>query len=135
MFTSYSHFSLPVASASAYTLASWSCRYTTPPVTTGAAVNEPAYDTAAAASPASSNAQVSRSCDTFADEITEPGASLVLASSPFGYGHCPEGDAVPGNLVVSEAALLPPPPAAAGIVTEARRAAGSSKYAPKGARR
>jgi hypothetical protein len=31
--------------------------------------------------------QASLSCDTFADEITEPGATLVLPRSPFGYGH------------------------------------------------
>ena len=115
-FTWYSHFSRPVARASAYTLASWSCTYTTPPLTTGAAVSEPAYDTPAAAWPASLNAQASRSRDTFADEITEPGATLVLASCPFGYGHCPEGGVAPGDLVVSGAVL--PPPAAPSMPTE-----------------
>ena len=81
--------------------------YTTPSDTTGAAVSEPEYDTPAAALPVSSNDQASLSCDTLADEITEPGATLVLARSPFGYGHCPEGAVAPGKVVVNGVGLLP----------------------------
>ena len=103
--TWYSHFSLPVASASAYTLASSSCRYTTPPCTTGGAVSEPIPATPAAAVPVSLNAQASRSPDTFAAEIAESGAFLVLARSPFGYGHDPAGAAAPGNVVLAGAGL------------------------------
>ena len=120
-FTWYSHFSLPVASASAYTLASWSCRYTTPSCTTGGAVSEPSPATPAAAVPVSLNAHASRSPDTFAAEIAESGASLVLARSPFGYGHDPDGAAAPGNAVLTGAGLLPLH-AAASTVTETSRA-------------
>ncbi len=120
-----------MASVRAYTLASWSWRYTTPLDTTGAAVSEPEYDTPAAAVPASLNAQASRSVDTFADEITEPGASLVLARLPFGYGHCPEGGAAPGKSVVTGVELLSPPVAGGSVVTETRRAAGRNKRTPR----
>ena len=120
----YSHISLPVASASVYTLASSSCMYTTPPCTTGPAVNAPTPGTPAAAVPDSLNAHASRSVDTFADEMTEPGASRVLARLPLGYGHCPEGDAVGGRLVATGAALaLPAPGTAISMVSDAKRAA------------
>ena len=55
--------------------------------------------------PVSLNVQASRSPDTFAAEITESGASLVLARSPFGYGHDPAGAAAPGNAVLTGAGL------------------------------
>jgi hypothetical protein len=61
---------------------------------------------------ASLTAQASRSLDTFAAEITEPGASLVLPMSAFGYGHDPAGAAAPGNVVRTGAALAPPHAAA-----------------------
>ena len=80
--------------------------------------------------PASLKAQASRSPDTFDDEITDPGASLVLARSPFGYGHCPEGEVAPGNVVVTGAELLPPPVVAGSVVTETSRAAGRNNRAP-----
>ena len=127
--TWYSHFSLPVASASAYTLASWSCRYTTPSCTTGAAVSEPT-ETPAAALPVSLNAQASRSCDTFADEIAEPGASLVLARSPFGYGHDPVGAAAPGNTLVTGGPGLLPPDGAATMVTQTNAITGAQTLTP-----
>jgi hypothetical protein len=78
------------------------------------------------------NAQASRSFDTFVDEITEPGASLVLARSPFGYGHCPVGDVAPGKLVVTGAGPLPPAPAAVNMVTDTSRAAAMDKRVPGG---
>ncbi len=93
--TRYSHFSLPVASASAYTLAYWSWMYTTPSWTTGGAVSDPVYETPAAAGPVSLNAHASRRPDTLAAEITESGATLVLAMSASGYGHDPDGAAAP----------------------------------------
>ena len=57
--------------------------------------------------PVSLNAQASRRVDTSAAEIAESGASLVLAMSPFGYGHAPDGAAAPGNAVLAGAGLLP----------------------------
>ena len=123
-----------MASASAYTLASSSCRYTTPRWTTGGAVSEPVAETPAAAGPASLNVQASRSPDTFAAEIAEPGASLVLAMSPFGYGHDPEGAAAPGNVVLTGAGLLLPQPAAASTVTETNIISGRDIRAPRPAR-
>ena len=118
-----------MASASAYTLASSSCRYTTPSCTTGAAVSEPILETPAAAVPDSLNAHASRSADTFADEIAEPGASLVLARSPFGYGHDPDGAAAPGNAVLAGAGL-PPLHAAASIVIETSTVTGTNSRTP-----
>ena len=47
--------------------------------------------------------QASRRLDTFADDTEEPAASRVLARSPFGYGHDPDGAAAPGNLLVAGA--------------------------------
>ena len=80
------------------------------------------------------NDQASRSCDTFADEITEPGATLVLARLPFGYGHCPEGAVAPKKVMVAGVVFLPPAPAGASMVTAASRAAASDKRAPRSAR-
>src|SRR5580704_303745 len=134
MFTWYSHFSLPVARASAYTLASSSCRYTTPSCTTGGAVSEPIPETLAAAVPASLNAQASRRPDTFAAEIAEPGTSLALAISPFGSGHDPVGAAAPGNAVLAGAALPPPLHAAASIVIETSTVTGTNSRIPARAR-
>ena len=79
----YSHSSFPEASASAYTLESRSCRYTTPPCTIGAAANEPDPPTPAAALPVSLNVQAGLSLDTSADEIVECGATRVFARSAF----------------------------------------------------
>ena len=129
MLTGYSHFSLPVASASAYTLASSSCRYTTPSCTTGGAVSEPMPETPAAAGPASLNVQASRRPDTFAAEIAESGTSLVLARPPSGSGHDPAGTAAPGNVVLAGAGLLPLHPAAS-TVTETSTATGTSSRTP-----
>ena len=58
--------------------------YTAPPCTTGPAVSDPVPARPAAGVPVSLNAQASCSRATFADEIVEPGATLVLARSPFG---------------------------------------------------
>jgi hypothetical protein len=54
------------------------------------------------------NVHASRSSDTFADEIVESGAFLVLAISAFGNGHDPSGTVAPGNAVVLGAGLLAP---------------------------
>src|SRR5580693_1857364 len=48
------------------------------------------------------NVQASRSCDTFAEEITEPGACRVLARSAFGSGHDPDGGAALRLVVVAD---------------------------------
>jgi hypothetical protein len=53
------------------------------------------------------NVHASRSPDTFAADMVESGASLVLAMSPFGYGHDPDGTAAPGNASVAGARVLP----------------------------
>src|SRR3984957_15147285 len=68
----YSHFSLPVASASAYTFASRSWIYTTPFTTIGFAARAPSGPTPAAAGPVMWNVQACLSPDTFADVIVEP---------------------------------------------------------------
>ena len=88
-------------------------------------------ETPAAARPASLNVQASRSPDTFAAEIAEPGAFLVLAMSPFGYGHDPEGAAAPGNVVLTGAGLPLPQAAAASRVTETNIINGTGSLAPK----
>ena len=132
--TWYSHFSLPVVSASAYTLASSSCRYTTPSCTTGGAVSEPSPETPAAAGPVSLNAQASRRLDTFAAEIAESGATLVLAMSPSGDGHDPDGAAAPANAVLTGAGVLPVH-AAASTVTAVITITGTSSLAPGPARK
>jgi hypothetical protein len=98
-------------------LPSWSCKYTTPPRTTGGAVSAPRLWTPAAAVPVSLNAHASRSPDTFAAEITASGAFLVLARSPFGSGHDPDGAAAPANAVLTGAGL-PLLHAAASTVTD-----------------
>ena len=103
VFTWYSHFSLPVARDIAYTLAYRSCMYTTPSATTGFAASEPAPCRFAAPWPVSLNVHASLSWDTFAAEIVEPVASLVLARSPFGYGQDPDGAAAPANVLVTGA--------------------------------
>jgi len=71
--------------------------YTVPFTTTGFAASEPAYSRLVAAWPESWNDHASLSLDTLAPVITEPAASLVLARSPFGYGHDPDGVAAPGS--------------------------------------
>ena len=71
--------------------------------------------------------------DTFAAEIAESGASLVLAMSPFGYGHDPLGAAAPGKAVLAGAAL-PPPHAAASIVIETSTVTGTNCRTPGRAR-
>src|ERR1700729_4258761 len=48
------------------------------------------------------NVQASCSCETFAAEITEPGACRVLARSAFGSGHDPDGGVALGFVVVAE---------------------------------
>ncbi len=81
-------------------MASRSCRYTVPPVTTGLAASAPAPCTPAAAVPVMWNDHASRSEATFAAEITDPAASRVLPPSPFGYAHVPDGVAAPANPLV-----------------------------------
>jgi hypothetical protein len=71
--------------------------YTTPFATTGAAANEPAPDTPAAAVPVSLNVHASFSDATFEEEIRDPAASRELARSPFGYAEAPAGVAAPVN--------------------------------------
>jgi hypothetical protein len=64
------------------------------------------------------NVQAGLSLDTFANEIAEPGATLVFATSAFEYGHEPEAPAVEADRVVRAvlqvgvAAVLPLPPQA-----------------------
>jgi hypothetical protein len=55
------------------------------------------------------NVHASRSLDTFAAEITEPGATRVLPMSPFGYGHAPDGVAAPATVVVELPEPADPP--------------------------
>ena len=62
--------------------------------------------------PVSLNAQASLSPATFDADIVEPGAVRVLAMSPFGYGHDPDGAAAPANAWVAGGGLLPPHAAA-----------------------
>jgi len=52
------------------------------------------------------NDHASRRPDTSADEIVDSGAFLVLAMSPFAYGHDPVGTAAPGNDWLAGAGLL-----------------------------
>ncbi len=56
----------------------------------------------------------------------------MLASSPFGYGHCPDGGAAPGDLVVNGARLLAPAAAATSMVSDATRDAGRDQRAARG---
>jgi hypothetical protein len=63
--------------------------------------------------------------DTFAAEIAESGAFLVLAMSPFGYGHDPVGAAAPGKAVLTGAGL-PPLQAATSIVIEMSKVTGTN---------
>jgi hypothetical protein len=53
--------------------------------------------------PDSLNVQASLSLDTLAEEIVEPAASRVLARSPFGYGHDPDGAAASLKTVLAGA--------------------------------
>ena len=80
--------------------------YTTPSATTGLAASEPAPCRFAAPWPVSLNAHASLSCDTLADVIVEPVATLVLARSPFGYGQDPDGAAASANVLVTGAGWL-----------------------------
>src|SRR5215469_9758076 len=50
--------------------------------------------------------QACLSCDTLAEEIVEPGACRVLARSPFGYGHEPDGGIALEFVVVSDFVLV-----------------------------
>jgi len=59
------------------------------------------------------NVHASRSLDTFADVMAEPAASRVLARSPFGYAHDPDGAAAPWKVVVAGDGALPLLPQAA----------------------
>jgi hypothetical protein len=52
------------------------------------------------------NVQACWSLATLADEITEPGASRLLATSAFGYGHDPDGGAASGLVVVADCARV-----------------------------
>jgi hypothetical protein len=79
------------------------------------------------------NAQASRRLDTFAAEIAEPGASLVLPMSPFGYGHDPPGAAAPANAVLTGAGL-PLLHAVASTVIKASNVAGANSRTPGPAR-
>src|ERR1700751_246968 len=81
--------------------------YTTPFATTGAAANDPAGATPAAALPASLTLHASRNCATFAEEIVEPAASRVLARSPSGYGHDPDAVDAPLKTVAGGGAAVP----------------------------
>ena len=78
--------------------------------------------------PVSWNVHASRSVPTFAAEIREPTASLVLARSPFGYGHDPAGFVAPANVLVTGAggaelhpATIPPATLTTLSMTEAIR--------------
>src|SRR5215469_497443 len=51
------------------------------------------------------NVQACRSLDTLADEIVEAGACRVLAESPFGNGHEPDGAVAFGFVVVADCVL------------------------------
>ncbi|GAB3796744.1 hypothetical protein GCM10028798_07130 [Humibacter antri] len=52
--------------------------------------------------------QASRRPDTLTEEIVEVVASLVLARSPFGYGHEPCGGAASGNEVLFAVGAVEP---------------------------
>ena len=107
MFTGYSHFSFPVASEIAYTLAYRSCMYTTPSTTTGAAASEPApFTRSPRAAGQLERPRLLAAGATLAAVIVEPVASRVLARSPFGYGHDPDGRAAPANVLVAGAGWL-----------------------------
>src|ERR1700734_2304325 len=69
------------------------------------------------------NVQACCSCETLADEITEPGACRVLARSPFGYGHDPAGLAALGLVTVVPAGVLALLQAASSKLTAASEAA------------
>ena len=69
-------------------------------MTTGLAASAPAPCTPAAAVPVRWNDHASRSEDTLAAEIADT-ASRVLARSPFGYAHVPEGVAAPAKALVA----------------------------------
>jgi hypothetical protein len=67
--------------------------------------------------------------DTLAAEMAELGASLVLAMSPFGYGHDPVGTAAPGKAEVIGAVL--PLHAAANMDIETSKVTGRKSFAPR----
>jgi hypothetical protein len=74
------------------------------------------------------NVQACCSFDTFADEIIEAGACRVLARSPFGNGHEPDGGAAFGFVVVADCVL--------DVQAAARRATGTaSRLIPMRVRR
>jgi hypothetical protein len=75
------------------------------------------------------NVHASRSPDTFADEIVESGAFLVLAMSAFGYGHDPTGTAASGNDVVTGAGRLAPD-AAGTTATKMSAITGAKNFGP-----